>query len=158
MPIIRSSSASALLIVLVAVAACRPTVGPASGSATGAASGSLPVSTLPSPSPTERGGLITGKVTAGPTCPVERPSPDPACAERAVAGAVLVVQDAGGREVARTESGADGGFTLTLVPGWYRLVPQPEEGLLGTPQPIPFQVEAGVLTPPIPVTYDTGIR
>ena len=39
---------------------------------------------------------VQGKATAGPTCPVERNPPDPQCAERPVAGAVLVFTNAAG--------------------------------------------------------------
>ena len=50
---------------------------------------------------------IRGTALAGPICPVEKIPPDPACAPRPVAGAVVVVRDASGAEVARTTTGAD---------------------------------------------------
>ena len=101
---------------------------------------------------------VRGVVTAGPTCPVVTDPPDPACADRPVAGAVLVFTDADGAEVARTTSQADGTFSVELAPGVYRLVAQPVEGLMGTPAPIDFQVEDGQPMTEIPVLYDTGIR
>lgn len=100
---------------------------------------------------------LRGIVTAGPTCPVVTEPPDPACADRPVAGAVLVVQDASGAEVARVTSAADGTFVLELAPGAYRLVAQPVEGLMGTPGPMEFGVEEGPLSE-LTVSYDTGIR
>ena len=105
-------------------------------------------------------GAVVGLVTAGPVCPVERDPPDPACAPRPVPGAVLVARAPDGREVARTASGADGRYEMRLPPGTYELVPQPVEGLMGTPGPIPFRVGPDPAEVPqrIDVPYDTGIR
>jgi hypothetical protein len=100
---------------------------------------------------------VRGTVTAGPTCPVEREPPDPACAERPVAGAVLVFTDTGGLEVARVTSAADGTFTVELSPGAYHVSAEPVEGLMGTPGPMDVEVEAGQPTE-LQVSYDTGIR
>jgi len=101
---------------------------------------------------------VRGVVTAGPTCPVLTDPPDPACADRAVAGAVLIFTDGAGAEVARTTSQADGTYSLELAPGAYRLVAQPVEGLMGTPAPIDVQVEEGQPLTEVAVSYDTGIR
>ena len=101
---------------------------------------------------------VRGTVTAGPTCPVERDPPDPACAERAVAGAVLVFSDASGAEVARATSDAEGTFAVELAPGAYRLMPQPVEGLMGTPAALEVEVEAGQPMTEVQVSYDTGMR
>jgi hypothetical protein len=100
---------------------------------------------------------VRGTVTAGPTCPVEREPPDPGCAERPVAGAVLVFTDAGGLEVARVTSAADGSFTVELAPGAYHVSAEPVAGLMGTPGPMDVEVEAGQPTE-LQVSYDTGIR
>ena len=99
---------------------------------------------------------VGGVVGAGPTCPVERPG-DPACAPRMVSGAVLVVQDGTGKEIARFTTDASGLFRIALQPGDYTLVPQPVEGLMGGAQPVPFTVAAGAMTW-ADVSYDTGIR
>lgn len=101
---------------------------------------------------------VRGTVTAGPVCPVETNPPDPACADRPVAGAVLVFSDASGAEVARVTSAADGTFALELAAGAYRLTAQPKEGLMGTPAPIDVGVEAGQPMTELTVSYDTGIR
>ena len=103
-------------------------------------------------------GEVTGKVTAGPVCPVERVPPDPSCAPRPVAGALLIVQTTAGREVARTTSATDGTFHLNLAPGGYRLVPQPVAGYMGVAPSVDFRVDAGEPTPALEVSYDTGIR
>ncbi len=108
------------------------------------------------PLPTDTG--LRGTVVAGPTCPVVTDPPDPSCAERPVEGAVLVVTTLDGTEVDRATSDAEGDFAIALAPGAYRLEPQPVEGLMGTPEPIEFSVEWGMLIPELTVSYDTGIR
>jgi hypothetical protein len=100
---------------------------------------------------------VTGTAHAGPTCPVAQPG-DPACADRPVSGAVLVVTTVAGAEVARATSAADGTFSVALAPGDYVLVPQPVTGILGTARSIPFHVADGNPPPALDVSYDTGIR
>jgi hypothetical protein len=131
----------ALAAVLVVLAACTPSSG--RGPSTSQSSEQT----------------VTGRATAAPTCPVERNPPDPACAPRPVAGAVLVIQDSvTGREVTRVTTDSDGRFAITMAPGTYRLVPQPVSGLMGGGRPMDFQVSTGRATPALEVSYDTGIR
>ena len=59
--------------------------------------------------------IAVGRSPARPA-PSSRNPPDPACAERPVAGAVIVVRDGYGAEVARATTAADGTF-LVGVPG-----------------------------------------
>lgn len=99
---------------------------------------------------------IGGEVSAGPTCPVERPG-DSACADRPVKGAVLVVTDASGREVARFTTDASGLFRIDLAPGTYTLAAQPVTGIMGTPAQQQVTVVDGQLTT-VALGYDTGIR
>jgi hypothetical protein len=97
------------------------------GSDDGSAGGSDGESTGDPPVaiPAEGGPWIAGRAVAGPVCPVERIPPDPACADRPVAGAVIVIRDAGGAEVARATTAEDGTF-LVGVPGGLRNVePRP---------------------------------
>lgn len=101
---------------------------------------------------------VRGVVTAGPTCPVVTEPPDPACAERPVAGAVLVFSNGGGTEVARATSATDGTFSVELAPGAYQVTTEPVEGLMGTPAPMDVEVEAGQPMTELQVSYDTGIR
>jgi hypothetical protein len=99
---------------------------------------------------------IAGAVVAGPTCPVVTDPPDPSCADRPVAGAVLVVS-VNGTELTRVTSASDGTFRVALAPGTYRVIPQPVDGLLGTAAEQEVVVEAQALAE-IVVSYDTGIR
>ncbi len=101
---------------------------------------------------------VRGTVTSGPHCPVETVPPDPNCADRPVAGAVLIFTDADGTEVGRATSAADGTFTIELAPGAYQVTPQPVEGLMGTPALMDVEVEAGQPLTELQVSYDTGIR
>ena len=100
---------------------------------------------------------VSGYAHAGPTCPVEQEPADPACDDRPVAGAVLIVRTSAGEVAAEVTTRSDGTFTVTLPPGSYTLAPQPVEGLLGTPGEQSLQVADAPLTG-IDLSYDTGIR
>jgi hypothetical protein len=103
--------------------------------------------------------LLRGSALAGPTCPVERDPPDPACAERPVAGAeVRVLAVESGAEVARVTTDADGAFDVELPPGRYRLVAQPVAGLMAAPAPLEVVLAAEQSPEPVVLAYDTGIR
>lgn len=101
---------------------------------------------------------VRGIVLAGPTCSVQTDPPDPDCDDRPVAGALLLITDMAGAEVARATTGVDGEFSVELAPGAYRLVPQPVEGLMGTAAPIEFGVSAEGPLAELTVGYDTGLR
>jgi Carboxypeptidase regulatory-like domain len=95
---------------------------------------------------------VVGRVTAGPTCPVERP--DKACPPRPVS-AEIDVHDRNGRTVAKTKSSADGRYRIGVTPGNYTLVvvtstfPRcPETSI---------SVKAGVFAR-VDISCDTGIR
>lgn len=100
---------------------------------------------------------IGGVALAGPVCPVERVPPDPGCAPRPVAGAVVAIRDVGGSEVARVVTGADGSFFVKLPAGEYVVEPQPVKGLLGTAGVQNVTVVDGSAAA-IQLDYDTGIR
>ncbi len=117
-----------------------------------------------SPAPTaESGGppqAIVGSVTAGPTCPVERNPPQPGCAPRPVAGAVIVLDDSTGREVARTTSGPDGRYRITVATsGTFSVRGMPVAGLMGAPRAVTITLAAGIGgVQTVDLEYDTGIR
>lgn len=103
--------------------------------------------------------VVAGRAEAGPTCPVEPASPAPGqCAPRSVAGAVLVIADAAGRQLVRLTTAADGAFSTQLPAGSYVLTPQPVEGLMSTAPALPFVVSAEAHPVDVRVEYDTGIR
>lgn len=99
---------------------------------------------------------VSGYVHAGPTCPVMQDPPDPDCADFDVAATLLMVDELG-IEVATVRSSSDGTFSLQMPPGRYLVVPQPVEGLLGTAEPVSFEVVAEPITD-LDLAYDTGIR
>jgi hypothetical protein len=100
---------------------------------------------------------VTIQLTAGPVCPVEQNPPDPNCAGRAVANAEVVIYDANGVEIDRAMSDQDGMVTIEVPGGSYYVVPQPVEGLMGTPEAAAFSVP-GSGSADLVFSYDTGIR
>jgi hypothetical protein len=110
------------------------------------------------PSPVGGGATgIGGMALAGPVCPVETVPPDPECAARPVVGAVIVVRDSAGAEVARAATDADGSFFVELPAGDYLVEPQPTEGLMGTAGELRVTIEDGTAIQ-VTLEYDTGIR
>ncbi len=61
-------------------------------------------------------GFIEGTVTAGPQCPVQRVPPDPACQDRPVAGATILITERGSGTVARLVTDELGRFSAALAP------------------------------------------
>lgn len=116
----------------------------------------VPPDAWPAPGGDGRSGLMLA-ATAGPTCPVETNPPDPACAPKAVPGAVVIVRDAAGDEVMTVTLDATGVAFVELPPGDYVVEAQPVEGLMGTPEAVTVTVVDGAGTP-IELGYDTGIR
>jgi hypothetical protein len=80
------------------------------------------------------------------------------CAPRSVPGAVLVITDADGHEVARATTGADGLWSASLPAGTYTITPQPVQGLLGTAHAFVIRVADGSVPTTLEIDYDTGIR
>jgi len=110
--------------------------------------------------PPDGGPWIVGRAVAGPTCPVAQEPPDPACEDRPVEGAVVVIRDPAGTQVAEATTAADGTY-LAAVPqgGTYVVEPQPVEGVMGTPGPIEIAVPDGAGAWAVAdLGYDTGIR
>lgn len=116
----------------------------------------IPADAWPAPGGDGRSGIVLTAV-AGPVCPVEMDPPDPACAPKAVSGAVVRILDAAGDEIGRAQLDARGFAFLDLPGGDYVLEAQPVEGLLGTPEALRVTVVDGAGTP-VELEYDTGIR
>ncbi len=101
---------------------------------------------------------ITGTILLGPTCPVMRNPPDPACADRPYKATIIVKSEDGLREITRFTSGEDGTFRVELAPGTYLLDPQsPAGSMLPRGEQQTVVVEAGQLTD-VQISYDSGIR
>jgi hypothetical protein len=120
-------------------------------------------SALPSPSPvaSPAGGppRVTGTISAGPVCPVESSPPDPRCAPRPVADAVIVATDASGQEVGRATSAADGSYQLIVSEtGTVLLTALPVAGLAQPPAPVSVTLAHPSEIEHIDLEYDTGIR
>jgi hypothetical protein len=116
----------------------------------------VPANAWPRPAGADATG-IGGIAVAGPVCPVETVPPDPDCAPRPVVGAVLVIRDGSGSEVARTTTEADGSYFVEVAAGDYVVEPQPVEGLMGTATAVEVTVLGG-LAAQVRLDYDTGIR
>ena len=102
---------------------------------------------------------MTGTVTAGPVCPVERVPPDPSCAPRPVAGAVIVATDANGHEVGRATSDADGSYRLLVSEtGTVLITSLPVTGLMSPPAAVSVSLTSPSQIEHVDLEYDTGIR
>jgi hypothetical protein len=99
---------------------------------------------------------IEGKITLGPTCPVQRVPPDPNCADKPYQATVIVKTADGQKEITHFTSQTDGSFKQALKPGTYLLEPVNTQvyprGLQQT-----VTVNANTYSQ-ITITYDTGIR
>ena len=102
---------------------------------------------------------LTGRVVAGPTCPVERVPPDPRCAPRPLAATLRITRADGRGPVVVAHSRADGRFRVRLAPGGYVIAAQARRGspFPRPPAPLRARVHAGRYAA-VTITYDTGIR
>ena len=101
---------------------------------------------------------VKGTVVAGPTCPVERTPPDPACADKPIQTNVWISRKVAPQQIiATTYSDKQGVFQLSLPPGDYLL----QAGSSGVPYPRCTDTSATVGPSGytnIVVNCDTGIR
>jgi hypothetical protein len=98
-------------------------------------------------------GTLTGRVTAGPTCPVERP--DQPCPPVPVS-ATIEVKTSQGQIVASTHTDAAGRYLVKVRPGAYTVVASAPNAL---PSCEPVDVTVGAnQTTRAPISCDTGIR
>jgi hypothetical protein len=102
--------------------------------------------------PSQRG-TVSGVVLSAPSCPVERAGTP--CPPRAVPGAEVTARH-GAATVSRVRAGADGRFSLTLVPGRYTIVAR-ATGVIGSTATAEVTVAAGD-TATVTLTVDSGIR
>lgn len=102
-------------------------------------------------------GNVTGRLVAGPVCPVESEPPDPECADRPLAGVGVTAIGSDGRTRLVTSSD-DGHFEVRVLAGEVILRFQTMVGLPGTPEDLIVFVAAGETVDVGDVAYDTGIR
>lgn len=116
----------------------------------------VPPEAWPAPGGDGRTGLRL-IATAGPVCPVESIPPDPACAPRPVAGAVVTIRDVDGAQVATATLDAAGSAFVEVPAGDYVVEAATVEGMMGLPAPLQVTVADGAATI-VDLAYDTGIR
>jgi hypothetical protein len=94
---------------------------------------------------------------AGPTCPVEKMPPDPACAPKPVPNVTVEIVDADGNQQALVMLDGAGQGSVELEPGVYNVTAQGTAGFMGGPEAQQVTVEDGQITE-VTLAYDTGIR
>ncbi len=117
----------------------------------------LPIPPSGSPSAT---GILEGRITIGPLCPVERIPPDPACrptAETYKAYPVGVWTPDGKTEVTLLNPALDGSYRVALSPGEYIVRADQQPSRLGGGLPEEVTIAMGATTT-LDVDIDTGIR
>jgi Carboxypeptidase regulatory-like domain len=100
-------------------------------------------------------GLLQGKVTMGPTMPVERAGGPPAIAP--VAGASVNITDTSGVPIASAITGADGTYSVPVAPGDYLITVTPPRRMLNKLVQRQVTIATGARTV-LDITLDTGIR
>jgi hypothetical protein len=98
---------------------------------------------------------IQGRVIAGPTCPVVTLN-DPSCDDRPIVGAIVLILDVQGTEIARLVTDAAGAYSVTLPSGSYSIEPQPVDGVMRAAEAVSVTVGKSFVT--VDLQYDTGIR
>jgi hypothetical protein len=105
-------------------------------------------------------GVLEGKISIGPLCPVETDPPQPGClptAETYKEYPVGIWTTDGNRKVARISPAQDGSFSLLLVPGQY-LVKLDISTVIGGSN-LPMIIEVNTLEKTtVKIDIDTGIR
>ncbi|HTW96235.1 MAG TPA: hypothetical protein VMD74_01070 [Candidatus Methylomirabilis sp.] len=111
--------------------------------------------TPPIPAPDGQSG-ISGTSLLGPTCPVERIPPDPACAPQPYPALIIVKTADGTKEITRFNTDQDGKFKINLAPGKYLLEPQ-SSGVYprGIPQTVTVNNDNFIS---VKINFDSGIR
>jgi hypothetical protein len=99
--------------------------------------------------------ILRGKVTMGPTMPVERAGGRPAIAP--VAGASVNITDTSGVPIASAITGTDGTYSVPVAPGDYVITVRPARRMLNKLVQRQVTIATGAPTV-LDITLDTGIR
>jgi len=97
---------------------------------------------------------IKGVITIGPTCPVEKDSPDPNCADKPYSAVIDIRKE--GKIIKTFSSKADGTFMTDISPGTYSLT-QSYKATMPTFYPVEVTVAPNKYTQ-INLQFDSGIR
>lgn len=102
---------------------------------------------------------LNGNIHIGPTCPVERNPPDPACADRPYVNARVSIENkTNGSIVSQVVSDNEGNFRVVILPGVYIVDVQPmNNNILPRCPPKEVVVKTGVFVN-VDVSCDSGIR
>jgi hypothetical protein len=104
------------------------------------------------------GSGVRVKVTAGPTCPVQRTPPDPKCGPRPIDAVVSFAALPSRRTAARTRTGSDGRSSRAIAAGRYRVTARPSGGgPYPRCSPVDVVVRPGRYTS-VSINCDSGIR
>jgi len=105
------------------------------------------------------GSGLRGRITEGPTCPVERDPPEPGCEPRGFTAKVSIFRQSDGRLVKRLYTDAEGRFKVRLRPGRYAITARSATGGLypRCPSGVKSRVRSGRYTR-VAIDCDTGIR
>lgn len=96
---------------------------------------------------------VRGSVSMGPTCPVERDPPDPACADRPYSTSISISHN--GATFAVAQSALDGTYSIALPPGAYTLHTTGNKMLRCAPVDVVVPAAGYVRAD---ISCDTGIR
>jgi hypothetical protein len=120
--------------------------------------GNVPPDAWPAPGAAENGDTgIQVVAVAGPTCPVERDPPDPACAPRPVPDVAVLIFDGAGTKAGSVVLDSAGRRFVNLPPGAYTVHAEAVGGFMSGPEAQRVVVEQGQVSE-VTLTYDTGIR
>jgi hypothetical protein len=98
-------------------------------------------------------GVLTGKVTLSPTCPVERIPPDPSCAPKGFATLLDITR---GTFFVEVHTDAAGKFLMHLPPGTYNITHR-SNSIYPNCEKTSAEVKANATTT-LNISCDTGIR
>jgi len=98
---------------------------------------------------------ITGNVTIGPTCPVERIPPDPNCEDKPYQANLIAVETTSNKQT-NFKSSEDGTFKVDLLPGEY-LIKNANTAILPRMSDYEVTVSANKYTE-LKLEFDSGIR
>ncbi len=106
-------------------------------------------------------GILDGKISIGPLCPVERNPPDPGCqptTDTYRAYPVSVFTARGYRKIVRLSPALDGSFSIELPAGTYLVAMEnQQQGIGGSNLPENVTIHPDTETT-LNISIDTGIR